>query len=128
MCCGMGRASSGWVSSLPVLREHNTESNTRVLDCFQPVCRQRFTDLCTEAATEHGENAPSDPLEKLVTISCPTLAHFIALLCRPTQSSLPTDAALIVVDSLSALINHAFPRIPAPKAATKANNKGMATQ
>lgn len=67
---------------------------------------------------------PSDRLGKFVHHACPSLAHFIALICRPTQSSLPSDVALIVIDSLSVLVNHAFPRLPAPKAAVKGNIKG----
>lgn len=94
------------------------------VDCFHPVCRDRITDLCAAAAAG-SDTAPSDPLDKLVHYCCPSLAHFVALLCRPTQSSLPVDTALVVVDSLSALVNHAFPRTPAPKAANKGNNKGM---
>ncbi|KUI53876.1 hypothetical protein VP1G_01217 [Cytospora mali] len=42
----------------------------------------------------------------------------------PTHSSLPSDVALVVIDSLSVLVNHAFPRLPAPNAATKGNSKG----
>ncbi|ROV91691.1 hypothetical protein VMCG_09271 [Cytospora schulzeri] len=45
----------------------------------------------------------------------------------PTQSSLPPDVGLIVIDSLSALVNHAFPRLPAPKSAVKGNSKGPST-
>ncbi|SPN98594.1 related to DNA repair protein rhp55 [Cephalotrichum gorgonifer] len=46
-----------------------------------------------------------------VHYGCPTLAHLIALLCRPVASSLPTNTAVVVVDSLSALFNEAFPKV-----------------
>lgn len=39
-----------------------------------------------------------------------SLAHFIALLCRPTPTAIPRDTTLVVVDSLAALINHDYPR------------------
>ncbi|KAL2257047.1 hypothetical protein VTK26DRAFT_733 [Humicola hyalothermophila] len=44
--------------------------------------------------------------------ACPSLAHLIALLCRPTASCIQEGTSLVVVDSLSALINHAFPKLP----------------
>ncbi|KAF3767635.1 hypothetical protein M406DRAFT_41369 [Cryphonectria parasitica EP155] len=88
------------------------------VDCFHPVCQDRIAELCTGADAER-TSVPSDPLSKLVHYCCPSLAHFIALLCRPTRSALPLDTALVVVDSLSALINHAFPRIPALEAGSR---------
>lgn len=97
------------------------------VDCFHPVNRERLIDICTaaEAATEGDKDAFAGPLDRLVHFACPSLAHFIALLCRPTESTLPTDTVLIVVDSLSAVINHAFPRTPpTPKGVPKVNNKG----
>ncbi|KAK3324653.1 hypothetical protein B0T19DRAFT_464855 [Cercophora scortea] len=50
------------------------------------------------------------------------LAHFIALLCRPTPSCIPQNVSLVVVDSLSALINHSFPKGQEPRSTTNANN------
>lgn len=47
---------------------------------------------------------------KFVHYRCHTLAHFIALLCRPVASSLPSNTAVVVIGSLSALINEAFPK------------------
>lgn len=41
---------------------------------------------------------------------CSTLAHFIALLCRPVPSTLPSGTALVVVDSLTTLLNESFPK------------------
>ncbi|KAK4226784.1 P-loop containing nucleoside triphosphate hydrolase protein [Podospora fimiseda] len=54
----------------------------------------------------------SDTEEKFRHFTCPSLAHLIALLCRPTGECIPEGTGLVVVDSLSALVNHAFPRIP----------------
>ncbi|KAK4192719.1 P-loop containing nucleoside triphosphate hydrolase protein [Podospora australis] len=50
--------------------------------------------------------------DKFTHYACPTLPHFIALLCWPTPATIPTGTGLIVIDSLSALINHAFPKLP----------------
>ncbi|KAK3949443.1 P-loop containing nucleoside triphosphate hydrolase protein [Pseudoneurospora amorphoporcata] len=51
-------------------------------------------------------------LDALTHYTCPSLPHSIALLCRPTPSCIPQNTSLIVVDSLSALVNHTFPRTP----------------
>lgn len=54
----------------------------------------------------NSEDGQIQPLDKFVHYSCPTLVHLIALLCRPTASCIPEWTSLIVVDSLSALVNH----------------------
>lgn len=123
-CYVTEKAWFGWVSKHLASLWQRRSVDASAIDCFHLVCRERLTELCTGAATAD-ENAPFEPLEKLVHFSSPSLAHFIALLCRPTPSSLPSDTALIVVDSFSALINHAFPKGPPPKTVVKGNNKGM---
>ncbi|KAF4778863.1 hypothetical protein HER10_EVM0011607 [Colletotrichum scovillei] len=40
------------------------------------------------------------------------LPHLIALLCRPTAATVPANSSVVVIDSLSALVNHAFPKAP----------------
>ncbi|KAK7447516.1 hypothetical protein Landi51_06872 [Colletotrichum acutatum] len=40
------------------------------------------------------------------------LPHLIALLCRPTAATVPANSVVVVIDSLSALVNHAFPKAP----------------
>ncbi|KAK7997055.1 centromere binding protein b [Apiospora arundinis] len=46
----------------------------------------------------------------MVHFTCSSLAHFIALLCRPTASCIPQKSSLVVIDSLSALVNQTYPR------------------
>ncbi|KAK4130195.1 P-loop containing nucleoside triphosphate hydrolase protein [Trichocladium antarcticum] len=70
--------------------------------------------------TRDGQDAPVDRLDPFTHYTCPSLPHFIALLCRPTASCIPQGASLIVVDSLSALVNHAFPKMPETRAAADA--------
>ncbi|KAL2279514.1 hypothetical protein FJTKL_13390 [Diaporthe vaccinii] len=117
---GVGKTAFGIQAAADVLRVGN---GVVWVDCFYPVSRDRLTEVC-RAEGAGGEDAVSDHLDRFVQYSCPSLAHFIALLCRPTRSSLPPGTALIVVDSLSALLNHAFPRLPAQNAAPKASSKG----
>lgn len=114
---GVGKTAVGIQAAVNVLR---AGKSVVWVDCFHPVCHERFTAFYNATRSKDNED-PSKSLDKLVHYTSPTLAHFIALLCRPTPSSVPSDTALVVVDSLSALINHAFPRIPAHKGAARAN-------
>ncbi|KAF2734588.1 P-loop containing nucleoside triphosphate hydrolase protein [Polyplosphaeria fusca] len=43
-------------------------------------------------------------------VSCPTLAHLLALFVRPPSSFPPPNTRLIVIDSLSSLFDNAYPR------------------
>lgn len=49
-------------------------------------------------------------VQGMVHFTCSSLAHFIALLCRPTASCIPQKSSLVVIDSLSALVNQTYPR------------------
>ncbi|KAK3997372.1 P-loop containing nucleoside triphosphate hydrolase protein [Cladorrhinum sp. PSN332] len=64
-------------------------------------------------------------LDKFTHFTCPSLPHLIALLCRPTAECVPPGAGLVVVDSLSALINHAFPRTPPDGGNERKGKKGV---
>lgn len=121
---GAGKTAVGVQAAVNVLR---TGKGVIWVDCFHCVCHERFTDLYNAVPLKDDEATPESRDSKFVHFACPTLAHFIALLCRPTLSSVPSDTALIVIDSLSALINHAFPRVPAPKGAAK-GDKGSSYQ
>ncbi|KAF6840935.1 rad55 protein [Colletotrichum plurivorum] len=44
--------------------------------------------------------------------ACRSLPHVVALLGRPATITRTADTVLVVIDSLSALINHAFPKVP----------------
>lgn len=120
---GVGKTALGIQAAANVLRDGKS---VVWVDCFFPVSHNRLADVCGAAPAEDGD-MPSDRFGKFVHHACPSLAHFIALICRPTQSSLPSDVALIVIDSLSVLVNHAFPRLPGPRAAVKGNIKGPST-
>ncbi|KUI69099.1 DNA repair protein rhp55 [Cytospora mali] len=117
---GVGKTAFGIQAAANVLRDGKS---VVWVDCFYAVSHDRLTDVC-RAVSGGDEVMASDRLDKLIHYACPSLSHFIALICRPTHSSLPSDVALIVIDSLSVLVNHAFPRLPAPNAAAKGNSKG----
>lgn len=56
--------------------------------------------------------------------SCLTLPHFVALISRPTAKAIPANASLVVISSLSALVNSALPKSHDGKAISK-SAKGM---
>ncbi|GAB1316643.1 DNA repair protein RAD51 homolog 3 [Madurella fahalii] len=70
-----------------------------------------------------GKDAGLDQLDAFTHYTCPSLPHLIALLCRPTAACIPQETSLVVVDTLSALVNHAFPKLPETRAAADA--KGL---
>jgi len=107
-----------------------------------PQILRRLTDICSDcsfavsgrraAAVAHAlrpgpkagsESLSETPGDHLAHYHCPSIPHLIALLCRPTANTLPSKTAVIVIDSLSALINCAFPRT-ADKKSVPANGKG----
>ncbi|KXX73162.1 DNA repair protein rhp55 [Madurella mycetomatis] len=67
-----------------------------------------------------GKKAGPDQLDAFAHYTCPSLPHLIALLCRPTAACIPQKVSLVVVDSLSALVNHAFPKLPETRATADA--------
>lgn len=80
------------------------------VDCLYPVCSRRLSAV---VAGRRGavDDAKPDSLASVMQYTCSTLPHLIALLCRPTESSVSPGTSLIVIDSLSALLNHSFPRV-----------------
>ncbi|KAJ2895889.1 DNA repair protein rhp55 [Zalerion maritima] len=98
------------------------------VDALYPVCQSRLDAVHqfavkfqddSESTARHGEGNSSLPNDsttsyrsKLDHFSCPSLAHIVALLCRSTPRCLAPDTSLLVIDSLSALVNYAYPRAP----------------
>ncbi|KAK4125959.1 P-loop containing nucleoside triphosphate hydrolase protein [Parathielavia appendiculata] len=89
------------------------------VDGFHRLPIERLRTVVATGATGD-EDAGLDRLDGFTHYTCPSLPHLIALLCRPTAALIPQGAALIVVDSVSALVNHAFPKLPETRPATDA--------
>ncbi|KAK3390232.1 hypothetical protein B0H63DRAFT_109383 [Podospora didyma] len=85
------------------------------VDGFHYVSSERLRSVASPASAEAAEEPAADPLDAFTHYTCPSLAHLIALLCRPTASCIPSTTSLVVVDSLSALVNHAFPKTLDPQ-------------
>ncbi|KAI5463418.1 hypothetical protein BGZ63DRAFT_353263 [Mariannaea sp. PMI_226] len=70
-----------------------------------------FVNTATKAHSSDAENeAPDKSLSLFFHYSCLTLPHFIALVSRPTPKSIAANCSLLVISSLSALINSAVPK------------------
>ncbi|KAK1752131.1 P-loop containing nucleoside triphosphate hydrolase protein [Echria macrotheca] len=78
------------------------------VDNFHPVSIPRLRAIVGSATS----TASLDQVEGFVHYTCPNLPHFIALLCRPTTACIPQGTSLVVIDSLSALVNYTFPKPP----------------
>ncbi|KAI0834076.1 P-loop containing nucleoside triphosphate hydrolase protein [Hypoxylon sp. FL0890] len=93
------------------------------VDGFHPVSPGRLNDVIT--STLHPSSVsgatPSieDQRENFLHFRTPTLAHLIGLLCKPTASAIPSDTSLIVIDTLSSLVNYAFPKNFEPRRSQK---------
>ncbi|KAK4160747.1 P-loop containing nucleoside triphosphate hydrolase protein [Cladorrhinum sp. PSN259] len=80
------------------------------VDGFQRMSLERLRGVVAAGVEEEEDIVELD--NKFTHFTCPSLPHLIALLCRPTAECVPRGVGLVVVDSLSALVNHAFPRMP----------------
>lgn len=69
------------------------------------------------AGSEAHKEAQGSSSSRFSHYSCLTLPHFVALVSRPTPKSIAENCSLLVVSSLSALINSAVPRSHDNKAA-----------
>ncbi|KAI1435808.1 P-loop containing nucleoside triphosphate hydrolase protein [Xylaria sp. CBS 124048] len=93
------------------------------VDTFHPLCHHRLSQIIDSSRSSLAEaeeattsqRGPDDVTNltnptNLIHYFTPTLAHLIGLLCKLGASSVPPGTSLIVVDGLSGLINHAFPK------------------
>ncbi|KAK1988919.1 P-loop containing nucleoside triphosphate hydrolase protein [Colletotrichum cereale] len=83
------------------------------VDCAYSVCGQRLNaviEAVEQAQSSTGDGPAKSYNDNLAHYSCPSLPHLVALLCRPTAATVPAKTALVIIDSLSALVNHAFPK------------------
>ncbi|KAK3319318.1 P-loop containing nucleoside triphosphate hydrolase protein [Apodospora peruviana] len=120
---GAGKTSFGLQLAASCLREG---SGVVWVDGCYRVPIERLRSVVGIVTNKHGEETALEELETFSHYDCPDLAHFIALLCRPTSLCVPKSTSLIVVDALSALVNHAFPKTVEPRTTPnpKGGNKG----
>ncbi|KAF1737643.1 DNA repair and recombination protein RadA [Beauveria bassiana] len=96
------------------------------IDCFQKTPDERLS-AALEKMQLSKETHATDPAsaeqasngDNFTRYSCFTLPHFLALLSRPSSTTIPVGTSLIVVNCVSALINSALPRSHVSKQKTK---------
>ncbi|KAJ4294841.1 hypothetical protein N0V88_005077 [Collariella sp. IMI 366227] len=121
---GAGKTAFGIQLASACLRER---CGVVWVDGFHRLPIERLHAVAAKDAGE-GKDADLGRLDGFTHYTCPTLPHLIALLCRPNAACIPQGTSLVVVDSLSALVNHAFPRQPETKSfAGPKGNKGPST-
>ncbi|CAH0048722.1 unnamed protein product, partial [Clonostachys solani] len=102
------------------------------VDCFQSVSLDRMAKVVDVAKKSQVSELPhkdSQESEKalggVTHYNCLTLPHFIALVSKPSPRLIPEDTSLVIVSSLTTLINSVLPK---PKDAQRGmlHNKGAA--
>ncbi|KAF5027799.1 hypothetical protein F66182_98 [Fusarium sp. NRRL 66182] len=102
------------------------------IDCFQALQHERLQAVTKAVKARQQNQSPSEvdasgiqasDGNRFYRYSCFTLPHLVALVSRPTAKLIPTNSSLVVISSLSALVNSALPKSNDSKAASK-NNKG----
>ncbi|KAM4056935.1 rad51 domain-containing protein [Hirsutella rhossiliensis] len=98
------------------------------VDCFQRVDKQRLISVVESAKRSRDQHLshPGSAIDwrKFTHFSCLTLPHLMALISRPTPKSIGPGVSLVVVSSVSSLLNSAFPKSQDGKTAPKAG-KGL---
>ncbi|KAK2675783.1 DNA recombination and repair protein Rad51-like, C-terminal [Fusarium oxysporum f. sp. vasinfectum] len=74
----------------------------------------------TNSALDASETQEGDA-SRFYHYSCFTLPHLVALVSRPTAKLIPHNCSLMVISSLSALVNSALPKSHDGKATSKSN-------
>ncbi|KAK8106255.1 hypothetical protein PG999_009614 [Apiospora kogelbergensis] len=80
------------------------------VDAFRALSGPRLAEVTNSKPKSPASTQEATEVQNMVHFTCSSLAHFIALLCRPTASCIPQKSSLVVIDSLSALVNQTYPR------------------
>jgi hypothetical protein len=87
-----------------------------LVDCFRPTPTSRVLEAIKvlEKNRQDGEPSSAGAEEtargRFTHYRCLTLPHLLALILRPSSASIPGDVAVVVLDSLTALVNSALPK------------------
>ncbi|KND88711.1 DNA repair protein rhp55 [Tolypocladium ophioglossoides CBS 100239] len=98
------------------------------VDCLQKVQGQQVTQVIESVKASREQDAANDgssvDWSKFTHYSCLTLPHVMALISRPTSKSIGTGVSLVVISSISALLNSSLPKSQDGRTAPKAS-KGL---
>ncbi|KAF2019368.1 P-loop containing nucleoside triphosphate hydrolase protein [Aaosphaeria arxii CBS 175.79] len=129
---GVGKTALGIQAAVNALREGQ---QVVWIDAGAPLVPQRFNDvLFADEQVQRSQNLggtdaspPEVQLDELRShfhhCTSPSLAHLLALFVRTPSSFPPPNTSLIVIDSLSTLLDNAYPRNPDDRAARPKNDQ-----
>ncbi|WAO85318.1 RECA-2 domain-containing protein [Fusarium falciforme] len=118
---GTGKTALGLQLASNALRDGNA---VVWVDCFQAIPHNRLKAVINTIKDDHGDSdVEAHDVEvdagRFLHYSCLTLPHFVALISRPTAKAIPANSSLVVISSLSALVNSALPKSHDGKAISK---------
>ncbi|KAL8710571.1 MAG: hypothetical protein Q9220_004795 [cf. Caloplaca sp. 1 TL-2023] len=104
------------------------ESERQPSHALYPVNGGRLQDLLTNTSDLDGPSSQDKTLPDLLRsfhhFMTPTLPHLLALVLHPNSTVFPPALGLLVVDSISTLVNHAFNQRPRDFSDTVSSKKG----
>ncbi|RSL50465.1 hypothetical protein CEP54_011906 [Fusarium duplospermum] len=109
---GTGKTALGLQLAANALRDGNA---VVWVDCFQAIPHNRLKAVINAVKDNQGDSdVEAHDVEgdagRFLHYSCLTLPHFVALISRPTAKAIPANSSLVVISSLSALVNSALPK------------------
>ncbi|KAI8686918.1 RECA-2 domain-containing protein [Fusarium sp. Ph1] len=118
---GTGKTALGLQLASNALRDGNA---VVWVDCFQAIPHNRLKAVINTIKDDQGDSdVEAHDVEgdagRFLHYSCLTLPHFVALISRPTAKAIPANSSLVVISSLSALVNSALPKSHDGKAISK---------
>ncbi|KAI1809852.1 P-loop containing nucleoside triphosphate hydrolase protein [Poronia punctata] len=125
-----GPPGSGKTTMQLVTKALRDGSKAVWVDTSQYLCQHRLGQMTRSLRPSSSSETPassaegSDLMANLIHYFTPTLAHLIALLCKPEATSIPSGTSLVVIDGISSLMNHAFPRNVEPRQSGKGPGPG----
>lgn len=118
---GTGKTALGLQLASNALRDGNA---VVWVDCFQAIPHNRLKAVIKTIKDDQGDSdVEAHDVEgdagRFLHYSSLTLPHFVALISRPTAKAIPANTSLVVISSLSALVNSALPKSHDGKAISK---------
>ncbi|KAI8679725.1 RECA-2 domain-containing protein [Fusarium keratoplasticum] len=118
---GTGKTALGLQLASNALRDGNA---VVWVDCFQAIPHNRLKAVINAIKDDQGDSdVEAHDVEvdagRFLHYSCLTLPHFVALISRPTAKAIPANSSLVVISSLSSLVNSALPKSHDGKAISK---------
>ncbi|KAF2275624.1 P-loop containing nucleoside triphosphate hydrolase protein [Westerdykella ornata] len=114
---GVGKTTFGIQAAASALKEGQS---VVWIEAGAPLVPQRLSNVL--AGTD-ATLSPATLQDRFFRMNAPTLAHVLALIMHPPRAFPPPNTSLIVIDSLSTLIENAYPRNADHRSARNKNER-----